>query len=154
MMRRASFAHMDCSVAQALEVVGEWWTLLIIREFFAPRHKHRFEEIQEDLGIARNILTARLQSLLEHGVIERRLYQEHPPRYEYHLTRKGRDLLPVILSLLAWGDRWAEHETGPPVQLRHTTCDHRFSPVLTCSHCGEQVQARTVEASYRRSPAS
>jgi DNA-binding HxlR family transcriptional regulator len=150
-MRRASFAHMDCSVAQALEVVGEWWTLLIIREFFAPRHKHRFEEIQEDLGIARNILTARLQTLLEHGVIERRLYHEHPPRYEYHLTRKGRDLLPVILSLLAWGDRWAEHEDGAPVTLRHKTCDHRFTPVLTCSHCGEKVDARTVEASYTRS---
>ena len=142
---------MECSVAQSLEVVGEWWTLLIIRGFFPPRNKHRFEEIQEDLGIARNILSNRLQSLLEHGVIERRLYQEHPPRYEYHLTRKGRDLL---LALLAWGDRWADHEDGPPVQLRHTVCNHRLTPVMTCSHCGEQVTTGTVEASFRRSRAS
>ena len=94
---------MHCSIAKTLEVVGEWWTLLIVRD--AVLGVTRFDDWQRRLGIARNVLSARLDALVEHGILERRSYQEHPPRDEYVLTRKGRDLAPVIEALRTWGDR-------------------------------------------------
>jgi DNA-binding HxlR family transcriptional regulator len=144
-MRRKSFADMECSIAQTLEVVGEWWTLLIVRDLFGFKGRHRFEELQESLGISRNILSERLDGLIEHGVVERRQYQDNPARYEYHLTRKGKDLFPVIMALLNWGDRWTTGPEGPPVLLHHTTCDHDAHAVMACSHCGEPFTGRTVE---------
>src|SRR5437867_2038639 len=100
-MRRTSFAGMNCSVAASLEILGEWWTFLVLRDaFFGVR---RFEDFQRRLGIARNVLTTRLQTLVNHGVLERRLYQDHPPRYEYRLTQKGLELHPVLVSLMKWG---------------------------------------------------
>jgi DNA-binding HxlR family transcriptional regulator len=102
-MKRTSFEDMNCSLARALEIVGEWWTLLVLREAFLGAR--RFEELQDRLGIARNVLTARLKALAKHGVLERRRYQERPARHEYVLTEKGRALYPVIVTLLAWGDR-------------------------------------------------
>src|SRR5687767_5069851 len=103
-MRRTSFADMNCSIAQALEVVGEWWTLLILRDVFLG--VRRFDDFQKRLGIARNVLADRLDTLVERGILERRPYQDRPPRDEYVLTEKGRDLLPVIHALREWGDRW------------------------------------------------
>ncbi|MFI5610285.1 winged helix-turn-helix transcriptional regulator [Amycolatopsis sp. NPDC051903] len=144
-MRRKSFADFDCSIAQTLEVVGEWWTLLIVRDLFGFKGHNRFEELQEDLGISRNILTERLEGLIRNGVVEKRAYQENPPRYEYHLTRKGKDLFPIMMALLNWGDKWATGPDGPPVLLHHTTCDHDAHAVATCSHCGEPFTGRTVE---------
>ncbi len=94
-----------CSIAGALEVVGERWSLLIVRDIFLGLR--RFDEIQANLGIARNVLQTRLTRLLEQGVLEKRLYQEHPPRYEYRLTEKGLDLWPTIVALMQWGDRYA-----------------------------------------------
>ncbi|HEY4668673.1 MAG TPA: helix-turn-helix domain-containing protein [Tepidiformaceae bacterium] len=143
-MRRTSFADMNCSVARTLEIVGEWWTMLIIREaFFGIR---RFDDMQRRLGIARNVLAARLQMLVENGILERRLYQERPERYEYRLTEKGLDLYPALMSLMRWGDRWTAGEAGPPVVLNHTLCDHLTEPVLSCSHCGEPLRPREVRA--------
>ena len=95
---------MNCSVARSLDIVGEWWTLLIVRNIMFGQR--RFEAIQADLGIARNILSDRLNTLVAHEVVERVKYQEHPERYEYHLTEKGRDLYPVVAALMAWGDKW------------------------------------------------
>ncbi len=102
-MKRSSIAHLDCSIARALEVVGEWWTPMIIREVFAG--KHRFSEIQRDLGIAKNILSDRLNTLVKHDVLVRK--RDRSGRYpEYHLTAKGKELLPFLVALMNWGERW------------------------------------------------
>lgn len=142
-MRRTSFADMDCSVARTLEVVGEWWTMLVIREAF--NGVRRFDDFQSRLGIARNVLAARLQSLVDHGVLERRQYHDRPPRCEYRLTEKGRDLYPVLIAMLTWGDKWTAGEAGPPVKLTHA-CGHDPNAILACSHCGEKLDPRQVRA--------
>jgi DNA-binding HxlR family transcriptional regulator len=138
---------MHCSVAQALEVVGEWWTLLILRDAFFGFS--RFEDFCGRLGISRNILTARLDKLVEAGVLERRPYQEHPPRYDYVLTQKGRELWPVLETLRQWGDRWSPPEGGPPFKLRHETCGEIVHAQLCCDHCGEPLTLSTVRATRR-----
>ncbi len=133
---------MNCSVARTLEVVGEWWTMLIIREaFFGVR---RFDDIQARLGIARNVLATRLQSLIDHGVLDRRPYQQRPERFEYRLTDKGMELYPVLVAMLRWGDRWAMGEDGPPVVLVHKACGKPATPTLTCSECGEELRPHDV----------
>ena len=142
-MRRTSFEQMNCSVAQCLEVVGEWWTLLIVRDAFLGIR--RFDDFQERLGISRNVLNQRLNGLVEAGVFRRELYQEHPPRYEYRLTEKGRDLWGVVTAMRHWGDRWAAPD-GPPLEVVHIGCGHVSQPVPTCSHCGEVLDARSVRA--------
>jgi len=141
-VRRTSFAEMDCSIAQALEVVGEWWSLLILRDAF--QGVRRFDDFQRRLGIARNVLAERLQRLVAEGVFERRQYQDQPERYEYRLTDKGLDLYPIIVGLMSWGDKWAPSADGPPVILTHKGCDHDGTPVLTCAACGEHVTARDM----------
>lgn len=133
---------MHCSVARTLEVIGEWWTLLILRDAFLGIR--RFDDFQRRLGIARNILTDRLQTLVEHGILERQRYQERPERFEYHLTDKGLDLHPVIVSLLRWGDRWTAGEEGPPLVLEHRSCGHEVMPIMVCPHCREEVNAGTM----------
>jgi DNA-binding HxlR family transcriptional regulator len=145
-MRRTSFADMDCSVARTLEVVGEWWTMLVVREAF--NGVRRFDDFQGRLGIARNVLASRLQGLVDHEILERRLYQERPERFEYRLTEKGRDLYPVLISLMRWGDRWMAGPEGPPVRLTHE-CGHAPDAALVCSHCGEELSARQVKAEMR-----
>jgi len=141
-MKRTSFAGMPCSVARTLEVVGEWWSLLVLRDAF--KGVRRFDDFQRSLGIARNILADRLAGLVEHGVLERRLYQERPERYEYRLTAKGLDLYPVIVALLRWGDRWAADEMGPPLVLTHKACGHEGVPVMVCPGCREEVDAHAM----------
>jgi DNA-binding HxlR family transcriptional regulator len=109
-MQRASFAHMECPIAQALEQVGEGWTLLILREAF--KGARCFADFEERLGMAPNTLAARLRKLCKHGLFRRRRYQSHPPRAEYQLTEKARELLPILLALGEWGNRWL-YPTGP-----------------------------------------
>jgi DNA-binding HxlR family transcriptional regulator len=145
-MRRTSFEDMDCSVAQTLEVVGEWWSLLIVRGVF--RGIRRFEDFQRDLGVARNVLTQRLNRLVDHGILERRLYQQRPDRYEYRLTEKGLDLYGVIVGLMQWGDRWAVDQSGPPLTLTHKGCGHDGVPILACEGCGERVGPRDMRARW------
>jgi len=135
---------MQCSVARSLEVVGEWWTMLIIREAF--NGVRRFDAFQEQLGIARNVLSDRLRKLVDAGVLERRQYSERPARYEYRLTDRGLDLYPILVSLLQWGDRWAAGEAGPPIVLKHRACGHDMHASLSCDECGERVRPRDVEA--------
>ncbi|HTZ08113.1 MAG TPA: helix-turn-helix domain-containing protein, partial [Acidimicrobiales bacterium] len=118
-MQRKSFAAMDCSVAQCLEVVGEWWSMLIVRD--ALLGVTRFDQFQRRLGIARNILRQRLATLVEEGVMIRVPYSDHPPRFDYRLTDKGRDLWPVIDAMRQWGDRHAAPD-GPPLRLVHLGC--------------------------------
>jgi DNA-binding HxlR family transcriptional regulator len=138
-MRRVSFEEMNCSIAQTLESVGEWWTLLIIRDLFGFKDLHKFEEIQADLGIARNVLTERLNRLVENEIVERRQYQTRPDRFEYYLTDKGKDLFPVVLTLIAWGDKYGEWPDGAPVKLRHTECGHDTTAQVCCEKCGEPM---------------
>ena len=128
---------MSCSIAQTLDVVGEWWTLLILRDSLLG--VTRFDEWQRRLGIARNVLSARLDTLVNEGILERRQYQEHPPRDEYVLTRKGVDLAPVLDALRVWGDRYAA-PAGPPVLLVHDDCGEPTTPVAHCSQCGERLR--------------
>jgi DNA-binding HxlR family transcriptional regulator len=143
-MRLTSLEDWNCSIAKTLDVVGEWWTLLIVRDAF--RGTRRFDDFQASLGLARSVLTARLAKLTEHGVLERRAYSEHPPRYEYHLTSKGRALFPLIAVLLAWGDEWAPSPGGPPVELVHDACGNVTQPVLTCPHCHGEVSAANTHS--------
>jgi DNA-binding HxlR family transcriptional regulator len=142
-MRRTSFEDMNCSVAQCLEVVGEWWSLLILRDAFLGIR--RFDDFQARLGISRNVLNQRLSRLVEQGVLDKVPYQEHPPRGEYRLTDKGRDLWLVVTAMRQWGDKWAAPD-GPPVDVVHTACGHVTQAVPTCSHCGEPLDARAVRA--------
>src|SRR4051794_38710597 len=114
-MRHSSLQRQNCSIARTVAVLGERWTLVILREAFTRRR--RFEDMQRDLGIARNILADRLQTLVGEGILERRAYQERPRRYEYRLTEKGRDLYPVLIALMQWGDRYTAGEAGPPLEL-------------------------------------
>src|SRR5438105_12736149 len=132
-----------CSVARALEVVGERWTLLIVRDAFHGGVR-RFEDFQRRLGLARNVLTDRLQRLCALGVFERVRYQERPERHEYRLTDMGRDLWPVIIALRAWGDRHMA-PAGPPVRLEHRGCGGRVEQQVVCADCGEPLRARDSE---------
>lgn len=142
-MLRADYDTQTCSVARALEVVGERWTLLILRDLFLG--VRRFEAIQRDLGIARNILATRLDKLVAAGIAERRRYNERPPRDEYRLTEKGLDLWPTIVSLMQWGDRHAPSPGGPPTVLRHRGCGGSVSAHLTCERCGIELGPRDTQ---------
>ena len=132
-----------CSIARTLDIVGEKWALLAIREVFLG--DRRFDEMVRRTGAPRDTLAARLRTLVAAGILERRRYSEHPARFEYHLTEAGRDLYPVIATLMRWGDKYLADD-GPPLVLEHT-CGHRLVPQLTCQACGEPLesgQARIV----------
>jgi DNA-binding HxlR family transcriptional regulator len=133
---------MQCSMARSLEVIGDWWTPLIIRDLY--HGIDRFDDLAEDLGISRNLLTARLSHLTAHGIVERQRYSEHPPRDRYLLTAAGQELMPVLLALTAWGDRWATPEGGPPVLFEHRRCGHRFTATVSCDACGEALEPGEV----------
>jgi DNA-binding HxlR family transcriptional regulator len=131
----------SCSIARAMELLGERWTILILREaFWGVR---RFSELQRNLGIARNILSARLHTLVSAEILERSLYQEEPERYEYRLTERGLDLYPAIVTIMRWGDKHLAGDDGAPLVLRHT-CGHDAAPELVCSHCGQPLDAHDV----------
>jgi DNA-binding HxlR family transcriptional regulator len=138
------YTSQTCSIASALEVVGERWSLLIVRNLMLGLR--RFDEIQENLGIARNVLQTRLTRLIEQGVIEKRLYQDRPPRYEYRLTEKGLDLWPAIVALMNWGDRHAATPAGPPVLLEHRGCGGAIDAHRICERCGERLSVRDSQA--------
>jgi DNA-binding HxlR family transcriptional regulator len=140
-VERKSFAGMHCSVAQCLEVVGEWWSMLIIRDAFLG--VRRFDQFQQRLGISRNILDQRLTRLVGHGVLKKQRYSEHPPRYEYRLTQKGRDLWPVLTAMRQWGDAYSAPD-GPPVEVLHEGCGQISIAVMTCSACGERIGPHDV----------
>ncbi|GAA4385785.1 winged helix-turn-helix transcriptional regulator [Tsukamurella soli] len=142
-MRRTSFADVNCSVAQCLEVVGERWTPLIIRD--ALLGVTRFEDFRERLGIARNVLTLRLEQLVEDGILMREPYQDKPIRYDYRLTDKGLDLWHVIGAMREWGDRWSA-PAGPPVTLVHLGCGGDVRLRGVCDGCGEIVERTSVIA--------
>jgi len=142
-MERKSFAAMHCSIAQCLEVAGEWWSMLILRDAFYG--VSRFDEFQDRLGISRNVLNQRLTTLVESGILVKVPYSQHPPRYDYRLTDKGRDLWPVLTAMRQWGDKHAAPD-GPPVLIRHTSCGQISTAVMTCSACGHQIDLSDLRA--------
>lgn len=155
MSRRTSVAHFPCSIARTLDVVGDWWTLLVVRD--VSFGLHRFEQLQQNLGIARNVLTDRLMWLVDTEVLERRPYQERPERFEYHLTPKGDDLFRVLMALWSWGDTWTAGAGGPPMRLFHKPADapadqrgHECHPVVVCGTCAEPLERRRVRVARRR----
>jgi|SRR5581483_1022215 len=146
-MLRSDYTGQNCSIARALEVVGERWTILILREAFLGTY--RFDDIQRNLGVARNVLQARLERLVDAGILKKVPYQERPLRHEYRLTAKGVDLWPVVVALLQWGDRY-EAPNGPPVLLVHKGCGGEIDDRRRCRECGAELEP--WEAQARRGP--
>lgn len=138
-MARASFDHMNCAIARTLDVIGDAWTPLILRDIAFGIT--RFDSIQRDLGISRKVLAERLAAMVDNGILQRVAYQEKPTRYDYYPTEKGLDLANVLLAMRAWGDRWAFGEGGPPLLIRHEPCGELVEAVPACSHCGERLMA-------------
>lgn len=142
MPAKPDFGAMYCSIARTLDVVGEGWSLLILRDVL--QGLRRFDELEKSLGIATNVLTARLKRLTELGLLERRAYQERPARFEYLPTEKAIDLGPVLIGLLQWGDKHLAGAAGPPRRLVHAACGHVTRPELVCSECREPIGPRGV----------
>jgi DNA-binding HxlR family transcriptional regulator len=138
-----TYEGQNCSVAKSLELIGERWTMLVVREVFLGNR--RFDEIATRLDIARNVLTTRLARLVDEGVLEKVRYQERPERFEYRLTEKGIDLWPIMVSLIQYGDRYYAPE-GPPMILKHKGCGGLVDAHRICSTCGERLTARAVRA--------
>jgi len=136
-----TYENQNCSIARTLEVVGERWTLLIIRDVFLGLR--RFDQLQQSLGVARNVLSGRLARLAEAGILERVRYQERPERHEYRLTESGRELSIPLLALMEWGDRHVAR-SGPPRVAEHRDCGGRVSARLTCSACGDTLEPAQV----------
>jgi DNA-binding HxlR family transcriptional regulator len=142
-MQWNEIGEQDCSMARTLAVIGDRWTLLILRECFL--RVRRFDEFQGRLGIGRPILADRLQKLVANFVLTKLAYQQNPTRYEYRLTAKGRDLYPVVLSIVHWGDVHLAGRKGRPVLHEHAACGHLFDPMLTCSACHDTLDPRAVK---------
>jgi len=140
MPRRKSLDHLDCSVTNTADQIGDRWTLLILRDAFLG--VRRFSDFRYDLRIARNVLSNRLDGLVRNGILMTRQYQDNPPRNEYLLTEKGKDLYDVMMTLWRWGDRW-EPSVGERVAT-HTECGQPTYAVTTCSHCGEELTRSTT----------
>jgi DNA-binding HxlR family transcriptional regulator len=143
-MRWDEIGELRCSIARTLSVVGDRWTLLIVRDAFLGLR--RFEDFQRDLGITRHLLSDRLRKLEDEGILERVVYQEKPVRHEYRLTRKGIELHPILISLVRWGDDWMGDDTGPPMVYEHKGCGYVGTPALHCPECREPVSARDIRA--------
>jgi DNA-binding HxlR family transcriptional regulator len=139
-MRRklADLAETPCSIARALAELGDAWAIMVLRDAF--RGSKRFDDFASKLGIATNTLSERLRQLTEAGILERIAYSAHPPRYEYVLTRKGRDLHPIFIALTRWGDTYLAEDARPPLTYIHRPCGHAGTPELVCRGCGERVR--------------
>ena len=143
-MLQRDYRGQDCSIAATLELIGERWTILVIRDVWLGRR--RFGQIQESLGIARNVLSSRLQRLLDAGILERRIYSEKPERYEYFLTEKGLDLWPVMVAMIGWGDRHLAGPDGPAVAIVHKECGGAVNDRRICERCGKELEVREARA--------
>jgi DNA-binding HxlR family transcriptional regulator len=134
----SDYPDQNCSIARTLEVVGERWSMLVVRDAFLG--VRRFDDFQRSLGVSRNVLAARLSRLVELGVLHKERYSERPERYEYRLTERGRDLFPVMLALVDWGDRHAPTEAGAPKVFTHRGCGGRVDPRhMRCEQCGADI---------------
>lgn len=143
-MKRTALSDQPCSIAHALDVAGEWWTPLILRDIaYGIR---RFVELQADLGISANVLADRLETLVANGILETHIYQQRPKRSEYHLTEKGIDLIPALLALMRWGDRWTWGNAGGPVCVSHGDCGREVTVEIRCPHCERSTAPAELRA--------
>lgn len=133
---------LPCSLARTLSVVGDRWTLLILRNAFM--RTRRFDDFHSQLGVTKHVLSDRLKKLVKEGVFEKHPYQESPVRYEYRLTEKGLELYPIIMSMVAWGDKWMDGGKGAPMLYVHKRCNHQTEPRLVCSHCGDDIDPKEM----------
>lgn len=147
-MKWSQIDAIPCPIAQAMSVIGDSWTLLLLRD--AMRGSTKFEEFQQKTGASRAVISERLAHLVEHDVLKRTQYEAHPPRYEYRLTARGKALQPVMMTMAHWAETHLPKPTRAP-KRRHTACGHNFKPVVACSECGEIVTPETV--TYDRPPA-
>lgn len=143
-MLKRTYESQVCSIASTLELVGERWTVLILRDVFLG--VRRFDDLQRELGIARNVLRDRLNLLVDEGILEKRRYQERPERFDYRLTEKGIDLWPAMHALMSWGDKHAPVPGGPPTIVEHRDCGGRIDENRACARCGATVAGREVIA--------
>jgi DNA-binding HxlR family transcriptional regulator len=146
-MKRTALADHPCSIARTLDVAGEWWTPLILRD--VAYGVRRFAAIQEDLGISANVLSDRLETLVAEGILLRSVYQQRPERHEYSLTEKGADLIPALLALMQWGDRWAWPGARGPVRVQHEQCGHDVRVEVRCPHCEREAASAELRAKPR-----
>ena len=144
-MTRPDISRWPCSIARALAVTGDRWTPLIMRDAFYGLT--RFDQFQQSLGMSRNVLTRRLNSIVEAGLLERRKYQDRPERHEYVVTDMGRDYWKVVTAMATWSDTWLSGPAGPPIVLHHDTCDHDTTTRLVCAHCNCELELAEVSAS-------
>ncbi|MEZ5266882.1 MAG: helix-turn-helix domain-containing protein [Acidimicrobiales bacterium] len=147
-MSRTDTSAWPCTIARSADVLGDGWNLLIIRQ--ACLGARRFDEFRTALGIGRNILTQHLNRLVEEGLLAKVPYQERPPRFEYRLTEKGRDVFPILAAMAAWADKWLTGPEGTPLVLHHTRCHHDMAAAVVCDQCGERIEVKEVRA--RRGP--
>jgi DNA-binding HxlR family transcriptional regulator len=143
-MRRTRFDSWPCSIARTVDLAGDWWTPLVMRE--ALYGARRFEQFQRRLSISRNVLTARLDRLVREGLLERRQYQEHPVRHEYTPTEMGRDFFDVLAAMIAWGDRWLTGPEGPPIELRDRESGELVQPKVVNGRTGKPLDIRRIIA--------
>ncbi|HUP86999.1 MAG TPA: helix-turn-helix domain-containing protein [Acidimicrobiales bacterium] len=141
-MKRTDTSGWPCNIARGAHVLGDHWNLLLIRQ--ACLGSRRFEEFQRTLGIGRNILTLRLDGLVDEGILDRVEYQQRPRRCEYRLTERGRDAYTVLVAMAAWAERWMTGPEGTPVLQHHVTCGHDMHAVVVCSECAEPIDVREV----------
>ena len=141
-MKWDQVGELPCSIARTASIIGDRWTLLILRNAFL--RMRRFEDFQAGLGLTRHLLASRLKRLVDEGVLARVPYQQSPLRHEYRLTDKGKALYPVLMALTAWGDAWMDKGAGPPLLLQHQTCGRRMHAVTVCSECREPVDVHQV----------
>ena len=149
-MKWHELADQPCSVARSVAVIGDRWTLMILRDCFLG--VRRFDAFEQRLGISRGIIAERLRTLVDEGVLRREAYQQQPVRHEYRLTEKGLALHPVMMAIVHWGDAHYAGEAGPPLLHRHKACGCDFAPVMTCSACGDPVAARDVDVRAAQVP--
>jgi len=142
-MKRTQFADQPCGVARAMDIVGELWAFMIIRNVFLG--VRRFEGLRANLAISRKVLSERLELLVERGILERRQYQDRPPRHEYRLTPMGVDLFPVLMALARWGNRWLAGAAGPPIEFVHRKCGQVTTARVVCNGCGDDLGAHNVQ---------
>jgi DNA-binding HxlR family transcriptional regulator len=142
-MQRTQFGAMACSIARTMDVAGEPWSPLIVRNIYVGIN--RFDQLQQSLGISRKVLAERLRSLTDAGVLERREYSASPVRHEYVLTEMGLDLVEVLMVMVRWGDRWLAGQAGPPVLYRHRACGQIGHAELHCSECGQPMRPDGID---------
>jgi DNA-binding HxlR family transcriptional regulator len=143
-VKRVDTSAWPCPIARSVDVLGDHWNLLIVRQ--ACLGTRRFDDFQRQLGIGRNILTGRLNRLVDEGLLRRERYHDKPARFEYRLSQMGREVFPILAAMAAWGDRWLGGPEGSPLVLHHTTCDHDVHAEVVCSECHEPLDVRATRA--------